>query len=177
MPQGIVPIYSRRTSPPRTRRLPTLSSGVRLSTLLHRSALDRQIASGAQTHRDPRLALRERQLTAPSQRERIARTIDSMLEHARTLPVPSSRVPLRRDEIGACADDFVALARRLRDGNAIDAQGVVMTIRLLSDGASPLYYRRSPVSLRYAVRSARLALEPVPASTPAVSSDQVAVAA
>ena len=100
-----------------------------------------------------------------------------MLERGGTVPSPSSRVPLRRDEIGACADDFVALARRLRDGNAIDAQGVVMTKRLLSDGASPLYYRRSPVSLRYAVRSARLALEPVSAWAPPVSSDQVAVAA
>ncbi len=177
MPQGIIPIRTRRYTTAPTWHVPVAVSGIGLSTFLHRPSLDAQIASGDQAHFDPRIALRRRQLTTPSQRERLAHTIDSMLERASTVPVPSSRVPLRRDEIGACVEDFLALSRRLRDVNPIDAQGVVMTKRLLSDGASPLYYRRSPVSLRHAVRSARLALEPVSASAPAASVDRMPVAA
>jgi hypothetical protein len=56
-------------------------------------------------------------------------------------------MPLRVREVRASADDIEALVRRLRDGEAIDAQGVAMIRRLLNDGASPLFYRRSSVTL------------------------------
>jgi hypothetical protein len=72
------------------------------------------------------------------------------------------------EEIRACAGDLDALIARLRDQDTVDAQGVAMTERLLANGASPLYYRGSTLTLRHAVRSARLALEPVsaPAEVP-----------
>jgi hypothetical protein len=73
-------------------------------------------------------------------------------------------VPLRRREIDACADDLRALSRRLRDGSPIDVHGAALTSNLLTDGASPLYHD-SGVALRYAVRSARLALDPMLTST------------
>lgn len=151
------------------------SDRLRLSTWLHRGALDARLARGTELHGDERLALRAEQLVSRSERDRLARSLERMLELAghptesktvRTAPVLSSRVPLQATEIRACAGDFDALVSRLRGDEPIDAQGVVMARRLISDGASPLYYRRNPVTLRHAVRSARLALEPVSAPVP-----------
>jgi hypothetical protein len=171
MPQGIAPVSLLETgsdvdvAPP-----PRGSARARLSTRLHRGALDDKIAQGVETAGDERLTLRAAQLASRTQRDRLATALERTLRAA-TRPADSlsasagrrlsTRVPLRVREIRDCADDIDALARRLRDGNAIDAQGVALTLRLLTDGASPLYYRHSQVTLRHAVRSARLALEPV----------------
>ncbi len=183
MPQGITP-----TAPFHFNRHiyvapePSVPGRLRLSTWLHRAALDEQIASGVDVEGDERLALRAAQLTSVGERKRVARSLERTLEIAghpaeavggRTAPALSSRVPLRVREIRECAADFDALVARLRDGETVDAQGVAMTKRLLGNGASPLYYRRSPVTLRHAVRSARLALEPV--SAPAEAEVDVAV--
>lgn len=144
-------------------------------TWLHRGTLDEQIARGGESASDQRLTLRAGQLTSRRERDRLARALERTLElagHAaeakmtRMAPVLSTRVPLRVGEIWGCADDFDGLVARLRGDEPIDAQGVAMLRRLLNDGASPLYYRRSPVTLRHAVRSARLALEPVSAPAP-----------
>jgi hypothetical protein len=156
---------------------PSVSGRLRLSTRLHRAALDEQIARGVDLEGDERLALRAGQLASVGERNRLARSLERTLEIARhpaeavgtrTARGLSSRVPLRVEEIRNCAGDLDALVARLRDEGAVDAQGVAMTERLLANGASPLYYRGSPLTLRHAVRSARLALEPVsaPAEVP-----------
>lgn len=184
MPQGIAPtpLYYNRFAYIDSQR--SGSNGLRLSTWLHRSALDEQIARGVDTESDERLALRASQLLSRGERDRLARGVERTLElagHAaeaqstRTGAVLSSRVPLRVAEIRDCADDINALMARLRGEEPIDAQGVAMTKRLLTGGASPLYYRRSPVTLRHALRSARLALEPV--STPVEVEVEVPLAA
>jgi hypothetical protein len=173
MPQGIVPNPSfyfnhHRSVVPK----PEGSGRLRFGTWLRRRALDDQIARGVQTGGDKRLALRAEQLVSHDERSRLARALEHTLDvtgrgaearGVRRDPVWSVRVPLRVREIRDCADDFEALVARLRDEEPIDAQGVAMTRRLLGDGGSPLYYRRSPITLRHAVRSARLALEPVSA--------------
>jgi hypothetical protein len=173
MPQGIAP-----TAPIHFNRHihvapePGVPARIRLSTRLHRARLDEQIACGAGVEGDERLALRAEQLTSRDERDRVARGLERTLEaadhaaearRARGARVLSLRVPLCVPEIRDCAADFDALLARLRDEDAIDARGVAMTKRLLSNGASPLYYRRSPFTLRHAVRSARLGLEPVAA--------------
>ncbi len=176
MPQGIVPNPPRRPKR-RTHVAPAGNSSdrLRLSSWLRRGALDEQIARGVKTESDQRLARRAAQLTSRNERDRLGRDVERMLEIAghpaeahstRTGPVLSARVPLRVREIRECADDFDALVARLRSEEPIDAQGVAMTRRLLSDGGSPLYYRRGSVTLRHAVRSARLALEPVSVAAP-----------
>lgn len=173
MPQGIVPMSFLKLDPdvdvvPQPRG----SAWVRLSTRLHRGALDEKIARGAEPAGDKRLTLRAEQLASRTQRDRLATALERTLQlatHPADTPSASAarvfsvRVPLRVREIRDCADDIKAVARRLRDGNRIDAQGAALTKRLLTDGASPLYYRHSPATLRHAVRSARLALEPVSA--------------
>jgi hypothetical protein len=171
MPQGIAPVSLLESDPDVDVALPPRGSArARLSTRLHRGALDDKIARGVETAGDERLTLRAAQLASRTQRDRLATTLERTLQTA-TRPVDSlsataalrlsPRMPLRIRAIRDCADDIEALARRLRDGDAIDAQGVALTLRMLTDGASPLYYRHSPVTLRHAVRSARLALEPV----------------
>jgi hypothetical protein len=169
MPQGIVPI-SLLEPHPRTAARPNGSHWLRWNTRLRRGALDDQIARGFETAGDERLALRAAQLTSRKERDRLARALEHTLELAaapaesvlsRTAPVLSARVPLRSRDLRECANDVEALVARLRDAEPIDPQGAAMTRRLLVDGASPFYYRRSSVTLRHAVRSARLALEPV----------------
>jgi hypothetical protein len=174
MPQGLVPVsFLKPDSDLNVVPQPRGSARVRLSTRLHRGALDEKIARGAETAGDERLTLRAEQLASRTQRDRLATALEHTLQmatHPADSPSASAarrfsvRVPLRVREIRGCAEDIEALARRLRDGNPIDAQGAALTKRLLTDGASPLYYRHSPATLRHAVRSARLALEPV--STP-----------
>jgi hypothetical protein len=141
-----------------------------LSTWLRRGALDERLARGAGGDDDERLALRAAQLASREHRDELARALEHTLETAkdpaeaqRTTAVPTMgvRVPLRVREIRDCTPELGALIARLRDEKPIDAQGAAMTRRLLVDGASPLYYRGSGVTLRYAVRSARLALEPI----------------
>ena len=168
MPQGIAPVSLLEPDPaaPPHRG----SARVRLSTRLHRGALDDKIARGVETAGDERLTLRASQLASRAQRDRLATALEHTLQVA-TRPADSlsasaarrlsPRVPLRVGEVRDCADDIQALARRLRDSGPIDAQGVALTVRLLTDGASPLYWRHSAATLRYAVRSARLALEPI----------------
>ncbi len=173
MPQGIAPVapihFNRHVQ---VAPEPSVPARVRLGIWLRRAGLDEQIARGAGVEGDGRLALRAEQLTSRDERDRVARGLERMLEaadhaaearSARGAPVFSVRIPLRVSEIRDCAADFDALLARLRDEDAIDARGVAMTTRLMSNGASPLYYRRSPFTLRHAVRSARLGLEPVAA--------------
>ncbi len=184
MPQGIAPTppYFNRFS--YQDRESSVSNRLRLSTWLHRSALDEQIARGVDPESDERLELRAEQLVSREERDRLARAVERTLEiagHAaeahstRTGAVVSSRVPLRVAGVRDCAEDLNALVSRLRGEELIDAQGVAMTRRLLTSAAGPLYYRRSPVTLRHAVRSARLALEPV--STPVEVEVELALAA
>jgi hypothetical protein len=172
MPPGIAPFPPFEFGPTATDATPrqTAPAGLRLSAWLHRSALDERLARGVDTGDDERLALRAAQLASREQRDELALALEHTLETAedpaearRTTAVRTMglRVPLQGREIRDSAPELEALIARLRDEDAIDAQGAAMTRRLLVDGASPLYYRGSAVTLRHAVRSARLALEPV----------------
>jgi hypothetical protein len=125
---------------------------------LHRFGLDDELAHGADPHSSPELALRADQLLRA--RERIAVSIERALDSARrSRPVLTARVPVRRDQALECSDEIVALTERLRE-DPVDVRGVAMASRLVYDGASPLYLDGGP-SLLYAVRSARLALDPI----------------
>jgi hypothetical protein len=125
---------------------------------MHRYNLDRQLAHGVDPISSQALELRAEQLI--SGRAKLAVRVEGVLEAARK-PAPgfTAAVPLRRAQVLVCADDLIALARRLTDDRPVDVQGVAMTSVLLSDGASPLYW--GDRSLAHAVRAARLALDPI----------------
>jgi hypothetical protein len=164
MPNGVYPVPRFRAATEPTRR----TLGRRASLWLHRVELDEQLAAGAQPSADSLLRDRAEQLGARGERAKLARGLAEALREARRpKPISGTRLPLRRGEIRNCDEDIIALIRRLEDDGAIDVQGAAMVSLLLSDGASPLY-RAGDRSLRFAIRSARLALDPVEVSEPSL---------
>jgi hypothetical protein len=165
MPNGVYPVPRFRAATEPTRR----SLGRRVSVWFHRIDLDEQLAAGAQPSAGSLLHDRADQLGSRSERTKIARAFEKTLDEARK-PARIHGMPLRRREIRNCDEDIIALDRRLNDATPIDVQGAAMAELLITDGASPLY-RAGDRSLRFAIRSARLALDPVeqPASEPSLA--------
>lgn len=125
-----------------------------------RDELDERLAHGADPMSDPLLARRAAQLLSQSARDDFADTLERALRDTRSSWSLTARLPLRRHALLACSDDVLALAHRLRDGQPIDVVGAALVSRLIFDGVGPLY-RDGTITLRYAVRSARLALDPI----------------
>jgi hypothetical protein len=160
MPNGVYPVPRFRAATEPTRR----TLGRRVSLWLHRVELDEQLAAGAQPSAGSLLHDRAEQLSSVGARARLAASLAEMLSEARRpSPAHGAGLPLRRREIRNCDEDIIALIRRLEDDSAVDVQGVAMVTLLLTDGASPLY-RAGDRSLRFEIRSARLALDPVEVS-------------
>ena len=138
----------------------------RLRAWWRRDELDEQLEHGAQPaiSANTPLAYRAAQLRRRSTRNTLAAALEDAVREAHKTWSVSSRLPLARAEIRACAVDLVALAVRLRADEPIDLRGAAMVARLVLNGTSPLY-GDTPVTLRYVARSARLALDP-PALTP-----------
>jgi hypothetical protein len=136
------------------------NASLKLRAWWMREELDDRLAHGADPDADPLLAHRAAQLTSPGTRVHVAEGLENALADARRTWSLTARLPLRRADVRGCADDIVALVARLRDGHPIDVQGAAMAAQLVFDGISPLY-REGATTLRYAVRSARMALDPI----------------
>jgi hypothetical protein len=92
----------------------------RLRVRCHRSSLDRQLAAGADPATDPDLSRRAQQLTDGDARLWIAVVLDRLLDEAAGPPAPfSSKVPLARTAIVACAPRLCEIAGRLEDGRPL----------------------------------------------------------
>jgi hypothetical protein len=137
---------------------------LRVRTWWMRDELDDRLAHGTSAGTDPALSRRAEQLRSASTRKHIADGLQSALDESRKAWSVSARLPLRRAEIRACADDVADLVARIRDDQPIDVRGAAMASRLLFDGNGPLYRDTAP--LRYALRSARLALDPIDLAPP-----------
>jgi hypothetical protein len=140
-------------------------TSLKLRTWWQRDELDDRLAHGATPASDPTLARRAEQLHSRKGRADIADGFQDALDESRKAWSVSAKLPLRRAEIRACADDIAALVARLRDERPIDVRGAAMAARLLFDGAGPLY--RESSELRYQLRSALLALDPIELAPPA----------
>ena len=126
--------------------------------------LDERLARGEDPASDRALELRAQRLSGLAERRRLAEALEGVILSAhRGGARYSVQVAPRGQAVRDCAGDLRALAARLRDGGPVDVQGVAMVARLLSDGASPLYYKSAPRSLQHMVRSARHALDPISA--------------
>jgi hypothetical protein len=132
--------------------------GLRLRTWWRRDRLDEQLASGADPDESTELMLRGKQLGDREERARLADALEGAVREA-SERAAYLRLMVCRAEVRQCADELLALARRLRDDQPINLPGAAKTALLLSDGKSPLYFKRASVPLREAVRSARLALD------------------
>jgi hypothetical protein len=138
----------------------TAGLALRLRTWFRARRLDRALARGEDPEASPELSVRAEQLTG--QRTQLGDAVEATVLEAHSPPAaPGARVPTRRREIRENAESLLGLAKRLRDGQPIDVQGVAMALLLTRDGTSPLYSPRAQYTLGYAVRSALGALEPV----------------
>jgi hypothetical protein len=155
MPNGVYPVPKFRPAA----HGQSAGLSVRLRVWWRRLELDEQLAAGAQPTAGTLLHHRAEQLGSRAGRAALAGALETALRDARDArPGAETGVQLRRGEIRACAEDIHALVRRLDDDRAIDVQGAAMLSLLLSDPSGPLS-RAGATSLRYALRSVRLALD------------------
>ena len=111
---------------------------LRLRTLSRRASLDAALAEGADPSGDPLLALRAQQLTSPSTRQAIARTIRNLLDAADE-PWYGARPPLQAQDVLAARAELLAVARRLEGPEPLSPQTVALAAQLVWDCASPVY--------------------------------------
>jgi len=113
----------------------------RTNLWLHHWRLDRELAQGLSPEQSQLRAARAQQLVAPCERRRLARSLRHAVSRAESPQPPGVRrgVPIRRDEVQAWREGLLGLADRLDDGEAVGACGVARVLRLLTDGAGPLY--------------------------------------
>ena len=143
---------ARRDRPPR--------GWLRFRTWRQASALDNELARGADPLGSDELSLRTGQLRSVKSRTRLARSLLGALEFAdRELPAdPAIARLIRRAEVRECRGLLLELAERLRDDWPLSAQGLAKISVLVTQGDGPLYHEHAERSLRDSLRSALLAL-------------------
>jgi hypothetical protein len=116
-------------------------AATRLQVLLRRGRLDFELGAGTDPRGVPALALRARQLCRPRYRRHLALSVQRLVEEIDTDPASylSSAVPLQRHHVAAARGTLLALAGALRDVDPVNPRGVALTLRLITDPASPLY--------------------------------------
>ena len=134
---------------------------LRLRVWWRRDELDEELEHGADPESEPLLSHRAAQLLRRATRNSFAAALEDALREAHRTWSVSAKLPLARVAVRECAEELIALALRLRADEPIDVRGAAMVARLVCNGTSPLY-GDAPDSLRHAVRSARLALDPAP---------------
>jgi hypothetical protein len=132
---------------------------LRLVTWLRASALDRELAGGADPMQSDELSLRVGQLRSAKRRTRLAVGLRSAVELANHHHEPLVMTRLRRPEIKANQELLLALADLLRDDEPLGVQGLAMTSVLVADGSSPLYRMHARRPLSAAAFEALTALE------------------
>jgi len=131
----------------------------RLLIRLRAFRLDHDLAAGASPEASFALALRAQMLVRTRHRSDLAAAANRVLAMARQ---PSSfgrpRVPVCRDRVRDCSEEFGELIRRLRAPGPVPAQGMAKAGLLLTDAGGPLYHRANAGDLRAQVCDAADAL-------------------
>jgi len=124
-------------------------------------SLDRELAAGREPESSVMLAARARHIVQLRRRQATASNWENLLAVAQRggeKPGPARRI--RASEIVAAQSAIRELTQRLRAPLPVAAQGVAMAEILLTDGAGPVYSRRSRVTLTAALESAITQLDP-----------------
>ena len=131
----------------------------RLLVRLRAFRLDRDLASGASPDATVALALRAQVLVRAPARRDLARSADRVLATA-TQGSAAGRlpVPVCRDRVRDCSEEFGELIRRLLAAGPVPVRGVAKASVLLADASGHLYHRASAEDLRAMVRDAADAL-------------------
>jgi hypothetical protein len=132
---------------------------LRLVTWSRASAVDRELARGADPMQSDELSLRVGQLRSAKRRARLAVALRGAVDLANGHHGPLITTRLRRREIRANQESLLALADLLRDGRPLGVQGLAMGSLLVGDRSSPLYRERARRPLRVAAFEALSALE------------------
>jgi hypothetical protein len=131
----------------------------RLLTRLRGFRLDQDLADGASPDASVELALRAQLLVRPRHRQELARSMSRLLSEAqRSSYGGRPAVPVCRDRIRECEDEFAELIGRLQARGPVPARGVAKAGLLLADAGGPLYRRSSRDDLRARLREAADAL-------------------
>jgi hypothetical protein len=139
---------------------PTRSPLLRLKVWWRRTALTRELATGADPDASFEHMLVAGELIGRPARWRLAAGLDRVLTNAQRTPRPGdARVPLNRPAVLRARDELGALAERLRAGTPAAVQGVAIVAVLLRDASSPLYYRHAGDSVLQIAERARLRLD------------------
>jgi hypothetical protein len=112
---------------------------LRVRTWLRRPRLDAAIARGLRRPGDSSLALRESQLIEARQRRRLAIRLEEVVATPTRPPAPSSMAPIDRRAVEIASPVLTDLILLLRSRQAVEARGVALGWRLLTDPGSPLY--------------------------------------
>ena len=128
----------------------------RVRLVLYRGRLDAELAAGADPKTDPALALRARRLIRPRNRQRLAASLEHLVDDAAGDPgsYVSSAVPFQRDQVAVARGTLLSLAGALRDIDPVDPRGVAMTLRLITDPTSPLYVQTATGALQLRAHAA-----------------------
>jgi hypothetical protein len=125
---------------------------------LRAGRLDDQLVAGADPVESAELAARAALLLRPRMIHALQTGLRRAVAEARLgRCARSSAVHVHRPVVEACGPGLLALAAELGDPG-VRPQGVVLTRRLLCDGAGPLYREGDPEELRAVVAEARAAL-------------------
>jgi hypothetical protein len=133
----------------------------RLRVRIRRAALDRRLALGADPGADADLSRRAEELTEGDARRSIAMVTRRLISEAAGPPPPfSSKAPLARTAITACAPRLRAIAGRLESDHVVAAKGVAQAAMLVFEGSSPLYSVSTPEdALRHRLAEIAAALD------------------
>jgi len=127
---------------------------------LCRSGLDAALACGVDPSRSPALAYRSARLTSERGRERLAASLDRVLDAVvRPARGWSTAVPPCRDEVVAADALLVQVRELLRSRTPVYSQGAARLENLLRDGGGPLYWPARRGALRHELEVAIAALE------------------
>jgi len=121
---------------------------LRLRVLLHRWALDGELARECPGGEAAEQRLRAAQLADPRHRRRLARALRKVVAKAdERAPLFSSVVPVRRAAVSARREALLGVAERLEGRAPISATALARVQTLLRDGTGPLYNGFSERSL------------------------------
>jgi hypothetical protein len=147
---------------PASARVPVASASLALRVRVwwHASALDARLAHGLPPTISPALTLRAQQLASDNTRRALSRALTEVVDGAARSRTPrTATAPVDAAGVLEAAGPLVSLARELRRTSDPAVRGVALASVLVCDGiTSPLYNRRSPVTVRDVAQQARAAL-------------------
>ena len=143
---------------PRWRR-PRRGCALRIRVWAGSLGLDRQLAEGASPTNSPELSLRAQQLSSDRMRHALSGTLMAAVDAARRSPQPAgARRAIAVAEVRAAAEPLRSLAQELVAIEDPPIRGVALASFLVCEPSSPLYNRRSAVTVRELAQRARSAL-------------------